>query len=197
MRHRCDAVCFFQIPCYRVTIYLFDEVDVNTIEKTAALRALLLLLEILEEVLRLILGGEQYRNLVAAIRVASEGHGSDFLARYGSDGFGVLIWRGESYRIRTGPFGKGPIPPGRYGVSSRITDDDSIGRGFTDAHGDAWFIGLDAPQGVSRSGFGLHPDGGQPGTKGCIGLQGDDAGRFWAAWKASEARPETLTVVRG
>ena len=195
MRQASDDVCFLRVPCYRVTIYLFDEVPVNTIEKTAALRALLLLLEILEEVLRLILGGEQYRNLVSAIRVASEGHGAELLCRYGSDGYGVLIWRGESYRIRTGPYGKGPIPPGRYGVSSRITDDDTIGRGFTDAHGDAWFIGLDSPPGITRSGFGMHPD--LDGTKGCIGLQGDDAGRFWAAWKASETHPETLTVVRG
>lgn len=62
------------------------------------------------------------------------------------------------------------IPPGEYDLQALVVDTRST---FCDpTHPkDCWFIPLNPHVKMKRRGFGVHPDGGPPGTHGCIGLQ--------------------------
>lgn len=108
-----------------------------------------------------------------------------------------LVWGGDKYQAVTGGFGKGPLPSGRYEVKLYNTVVDGLPRGMTDPlTGDSWFIPLKPTMSTTRDGFGIHPDGPPVGTKGCIGLTGADAGKFWKKWNATpfSGRPTELSV---
>lgn len=59
-----------------------------------------------------------------------------------------------------------------------------------------WFIPLTPTFSTNRTGFGIHPDGNLPGTKGCIGLQNSDTKLFWDKWIKTplKSRPSRLTI---
>ena len=111
---------------------------------------------------------------------------------------GKLAWGGATYTAVSGPFGKGELPEGSYTVRVRhVVVGSTLGQSYTDPKtGDAWFIPISPEFDTSRSRFGIHPDGGKPGTQGCIGLRGADAGKFWQRWNktAMGGRPTSLIV---
>lgn len=109
----------------------------------------------------------------------------------------ILYWGKETYSARSGPHGKGALPPGRYTIRVRhCVEGSHLAVGFEAASGKRWFIPLgdDVPD---RGGFGIHPDGGVPGTLGCVGLDRLDADFFWTRWNRTpmNERPAWLDVV--
>jgi hypothetical protein len=87
---------------------------------------------------------------------------------------------GHRWHAVSGPWGKGSLPTGQYivrpAVRIDLTHEDYAERykGWTDGKGFAWFADLEPSFECERSGFEIHPDGGVPGTKGCIGLKHED-----------------------
>ena len=70
---------------------------------------------------------------------------------------------------RSGPFGKGPAPPGLYRVGPAVMWAESE-EPYTDQTGLCWWAPLAPKFKTKRGGLGIHPDGNVPGTAGCIGL---------------------------
>jgi len=72
---------------------------------------------------------------------------------------------------RSGPWGKGVAPVGGYTVSRPVPIEATTENSpYTDAMGFAWFAKITPRFTTERSGFGIHPDGNVPGTRGCIGI---------------------------
>lgn len=121
---------------------------------------------------------------------------ADGKTRIGLMATGLLNLDGKTYAAISGPWNKGMLPNGIYGVKKYNVVASTKNAGFKSVTGKGWFIPLKEPANVKRSGFGIHPDGNVEGTAGCIGLVGADADKFWNAWlKLSMAeRPDSLTV---
>ena len=109
---------------------------------------------------------------------------------------GELTLGDQIYQAISGPWKKGVLPNGNYAVKKYAVVASSSQAGYKSRTGKGWFIPIREPPGVDRYGFGIHPDGSVEGTAGCIGLVGDDADAFWAAWEklSMEARPGTMEV---
>lgn len=112
---------------------------------------------------------------------------------------GYLTWNGRSYRAISGPFKNGTIETGKYRIETKKVVSNIIDKAGFQSSGSnqGWFIPLIPLFDSNRSGLGIHPDGGQKGTEGCIGIQGQAAEMFWKAWEAEPLyrRPSYLTVV--
>lgn len=113
---------------------------------------------------------------------------------------GILQWGNDTYKVVSGGYGKGQIPNGKYTVErfKAVTGNkDSMKSGFVNPNnGRGWFLPLTQLFSTSRHGFGVHPDGNVVGTKGCIGLQGNDIAKFWDKWLKTtlKSRPNSLEV---
>ena len=86
---------------------------------------------------------------------------------------GRVTVNGNSYDFRSGGFGKGSLPPGAYQVSAHLwsRSDRSMsvgGVGYSFAMSDKFDSRVGATRGLLR----IHPDGGTPGTEGCMGIVG-------------------------
>ncbi|PCK09217.1 MAG: hypothetical protein COA42_05000 [Alteromonadaceae bacterium] len=118
----------------------------------------------------------------------------------GSRVTGKLKWGAGEYEVVTGGYGKGAIPDGTYDIErydAVVGDKSTMKSGFVNpASGRGWFLPLTPKFTTTRHGFGIHPDGNLPGTKGCVGLQGADMKKFWDKWlkTAMAARPASLVV---
>lgn len=88
---------------------------------------------------------------------------------------GRITVNGNTYDFRSGGGGRGHLPPGDYNVTrhlDRRSDKNSMmvgGEGYSFALSDKY----DSRVGDTRSLLRIHPDGGGPGTIGCIGIVGD------------------------
>ena len=112
-------------------------------------------------------------------------------------GYCTLTWGDESYRAVSGPHKKGRLPAGIYRVKTRNAVDSGLSNSFTNPlTGRGWFVPIEPAFTTERGGFGIHPDGGTPGTLGCIGLTGVDTKKFWDRWLETPLadRPISLTV---
>ena len=113
---------------------------------------------------------------------------------------GKLKWLADECLVVSGGYGRGAIPDGIYGIDIyRAVEGDrsSMKSGFVDpSNGRGWYLPLVPKFSTSRHGFGIHPDGNLPGTKGCLGLQGKDIWRFWDKWNRTpmNMRPTLLLV---
>jgi hypothetical protein len=109
---------------------------------------------------------------------------------------GDLIMDGASYSAISGPWQKGVLPNGTYTVKKFNVVNKGLGVSFKSATGKQFFIPLQPPSSIKRSGFGIHQDGNLEGTQGCIGIVGTDADSFWKAWMklSLKKRPDKLTV---
>jgi hypothetical protein len=87
--------------------------------------------------------------------------------------FDLYDHEGKKWLARSGPWGKGPAPPGLY-TMGKAYDWAEPHPSFTDQHGLCWWAPLTPLFETERSGFGIHPDGGVEGTKGCIGISTPD-----------------------
>jgi peptidoglycan hydrolase-like protein with peptidoglycan-binding domain len=89
---------------------------------------------------------------------------------------GRITINGNTYDFRSGGGGRGNLPPGDYKITphlwSRSDRSMSVGGvGYSFAMSDKY----DKRVGGTRSLLRIHPDGGGPGTIGCIGIVGDAA----------------------
>lgn len=89
---------------------------------------------------------------------------------------GQITVGGKTYPFRSGGGGNGYLPPGEYVVSNgrRRSDVSSMqvgGYGYSFDLSDKY----DSRVGKGRSLLRIHPDGGNPGTLGCIGIKGNAA----------------------
>lgn len=113
---------------------------------------------------------------------------------------GKLKWLNEEYEVVTGGYGKGPIPDGIYNIETKKAvqgDKKSMKSGYINPLTDrGWFLPLTPTFSTDRHGFGIHPDGNLPGTKGCIGLQGADTKKFWDKWLKTPmaSRPTSIII---
>ncbi len=118
----------------------------------------------------------------------------------GSRVIGILKWGADEYEVVSGGYGKGAIPNGSFDIEryKAVSGDKSTMKsGFVNpANGRGWFLPLTPKFSTARHGFGIHPDGNLPGTKGCVGLQGADMKKFWDKWMRTgmKARPTSLLV---
>lgn len=96
----------------------------------------------------------------------------------GSRVIGKLYWDEDEYHVVSGGYGKGAIPDGSYDIERYKAVAGNISTmksGFVNpVNGRGWFLPLTPKFSTTRHGFGIHPDGNLPGTKGCVGLQGAD-----------------------
>ncbi len=89
---------------------------------------------------------------------------------------GSIVLNGNTYYFRSGGGGRGYLPEGSYTVSNgRLRNDVSSmqvdGYGYSFDLSDAY----DSRVGGTRTLLRIHPDGGNAGTAGCIGIQGGAA----------------------
>jgi hypothetical protein len=90
---------------------------------------------------------------------------------------GTITVNGRTYSFKSGGAGKGNLPKGKYDVTAHRnsrTDKKSMmrdGVGYSFALSNKY----DARVGATRTELRIHPDGGRPGTIGCIGIQGNGA----------------------
>ena len=118
----------------------------------------------------------------------------------GSRVIGKLKWGVDEYEVVSGGYGKGAIPNGTYDIErykAVVGDKSTMKSGFVNSsNGRGWFLPLTPRFSTVRHGFGIHPDGNLPGTKGCVGLQGADMKAFWDKWVRTgmKVRPASLVV---
>ena len=97
----------------------------------------------------------------------------------------------------SGPYGKGPLPKGRYKLGPLIDlNPETCNSGFRVGK-IAFWIKLYPQFETDRTGLGIHPDGNIKGTLGCIGIHPDYAEIFYHLWKHLERMnelPEYLDV---
>jgi len=87
---------------------------------------------------------------------------------------GRVTVNGNTYDFRSGGFGKGSLPPGAYQITPHLwsRSDRSMnvgGVGYSFAMSDKY----DSRVRATRSLLRIHPDGGTPGTEGCMGIIGN------------------------
>ena len=87
---------------------------------------------------------------------------------------------------KSGPWGKGAAPKGLYYMTAcfKWSDPDPP---YTDAEGFCWFASIEPMFPTERSGFGIHPDGNVPGTRGCIGITTPDSKPCYNFLRAAES----------
>lgn len=87
---------------------------------------------------------------------------------------GKVTVNGHSYDFRSGGHGRGSLPPGNYEITPHLwsRSDRSMnvgGVGYSFAMSDKF----DSRVGGTRTDLRIHPDGGTPGTNGCMGIVGN------------------------
>lgn len=103
---------------------------------------------------------------------------------------GTVTVNGHMYRFRSGGFGRGSLPEGSYTITphmhSRSNRSMSVGGvGYSFAMSDKF----DPRVGATRRLLRIHPDGGTPGTEGCMGIVGNaDVQRQFRADMEAEIR---------
>src|SRR5690606_2117384 len=94
-----------------------------------------------------------------------------------------LVWhsKGLSWIAVSGPYGLKALPVGIYDIKRReiTTYSSAIGNSFKDKSGNGFFLPISPRFKTTRTGLGIHPDGGIPGTLGCIGLQDHNTENFY------------------
>jgi len=118
----------------------------------------------------------------------------------GKSKVGTLKWpaRGLSSTAKSGPHGKGALPDGTY-TAKRNKMLDKVGQApYCDKVGGkkhCWMQPFEDAHG--RTELGIHPDGNEEGTEGCIGLKIDDTASWYDAFHAVAAGSSvTVEVVK-
>jgi hypothetical protein len=85
---------------------------------------------------------------------------------------------GKCWPAVSGPGGKGALPPGVYTITENAKPVDRNNPQlpkFCDALGNCWWAPIEPDfDAGGRGHFGIHPDGEDAGTAGCIGLTDKD-----------------------
>lgn len=90
----------------------------------------------------------------------------------------------KTFSALSGPWGKGGLPEGRWQIATpyRMKDDGTVNAYKRDW--EPWVCPLKPLFDTDREKILIHPDGNVPGTKGCIGVQGEDEACFNALREA-------------
>jgi len=99
---------------------------------------------------------------------------------------------GRSWSARSGDWGKGHLPNGDYRIGSTTAIASASNASFRDPCNFAWWCPLTPMFPTGRTSLGIHPDGGVPGTEGCIGISDDDTRSAYDALRNSKG--DTLSV---
>ncbi len=94
---------------------------------------------------------------------------------------------GRSWSAVSGPHGRGRLPSGRYRigrVTTLLSGDQN--RSYRDRTGLAWWCPIYSNFDSTRTGLGIHPDGGVSGTLGCIGITEDSTRPLYNALREAE-----------
>jgi hypothetical protein len=77
-----------------------------------------------------------------------------------------------TWRARSGPMGEGFLPSGPYTIDALVeyVKHSKEMRDYRDRAGNGWWCPITPQFPTHRNGLGIHPDGGMPGTHGCIGI---------------------------
>jgi hypothetical protein len=86
---------------------------------------------------------------------------------------GVIVLNGTTYYFRSGGGGRGYLPAGTYEVTNGRERND-VSSMIVDGYGYSFDLSnkYDDRVGDTRTNLRIHPDGGNAGTAGCIGIQG-------------------------
>lgn len=112
---------------------------------------------------------------------------------------GKLIWGDKKWDAVSGPFDKGTLPIGNYKVDPTKASDEPAEADMyiTDAKGKlGYYIPIYADFKTDRDNLAIHPDGGDPGTHGCVGISASQARDFINEWKKIPVnkRPTVMVV---
>jgi hypothetical protein len=90
----------------------------------------------------------------------------------GGKAFGTLSWseKGLSSGAISGPYARAELPAGLYHAFRSKLLDKPDEDPYCDSLRNCWFQVLDPQFSTDRTDLGIHPDGNQTGTLGCIGL---------------------------
>lgn len=81
---------------------------------------------------------------------------------------------GESWPARSGSGRLSGLPIGEYRIGTPTIIENEGNESYTDNNGLAWWCAIFPQFYTRRTGLGIHPDGGAPGTAGCIGITSFD-----------------------
>ena len=95
---------------------------------------------------------------------------------------------GLSWPARSGPYGCGKLPAGKYIIKRPVVIKSEAAKfnSYRDKTGFAWWCRLTPCFKTERTGLGIHPDGNVPGTRGCIGITLDDTRPVFEALRNCE-----------
>jgi hypothetical protein len=123
--------------------------------------------------------------------------------RVGKQMSGTLEWAEQklSAPAISGPHGNGALPAGTYSAlreNMLDKEDDPKAASYADSHGTkrghCWMLPI-SNFGV-RTDLGIHPDGGDVGTQGCIGLRIKDSKPWYDAfWKLDKKATISIVVI--
>jgi len=100
-----------------------------------------------------------------------------------------LMWpmKGMTWNAKSGGFPPGPLPSGLYKIARRelTAYTNKIKPSFQDKTGWGFFVPIypkfETNRGKKNGRLGIHPDGGKPGTLGCIGIINANTKSFYDA----------------
>lgn len=99
---------------------------------------------------------------------------------------GTLQWTAKGLKTPavSGPFGNGYLPLGLYEARRNQLLDKPAGSSYCDPSKRCWMQPLLPQFSTTRTDLGIHPDGGTPGTEGCIGITDKDTKAWYDAFYA-------------
>lgn len=105
---------------------------------------------------------------------------------------GTITVGGTAYEFRSGGHGKGNLPVGTYTATKHLMNrSDSSMRVGNVGYSFALTDKFDPRVKATRTTLRIHPDGGVPGTEGCIGIVGD--AKTQAAFRSALAKELDLS----
>ncbi|MEG3899817.1 MULTISPECIES: RHS repeat-associated core domain-containing protein [unclassified Microcoleus] len=115
--------------------------------------------------------------------------------------YGTVSWINDQgkeiglYPIISGQWGKGALPEGNYKITQGPIEyfdktQDIYARCLDSVSGKSWWLAVKPTFKTTRGDFGFHPDGGTPGTAGCLGIpKGVDSSDLYQRFKDYDISP--------
>ena len=110
-------------------------------------------------------------------------------AQWTFDGSMFCLKNGKCWPAVSGPLKKGALPPGVYTITGNAVAIGKDDPRYCDEKGNCWWVPIEADfDAGGRGHFGIHPDGGDAGTQGCIGLTNRDTNDAYHALKNAKGQ---------
>lgn len=117
--------------------------------------------------------------------------------RESNKAYGTLTWteKGLQSGAISGPYGRQELPDGLYHIMRNDLLDKPNGSPYCDSLQSCWFQLITPQFSTDRTELGIHPDGNQIGTLGCIGLIDSNTRPWHEAFKAISNGSHTILEV--